>query len=457
LREETGGARFLFPWEPRLMMNSEGAQTMLTAGSHPGSARLMSALILVLGLSAGLEAQTAQNVPSDVAARLQALEEQVRALEAEVQSLKAQAAGPGQPAAGAALAAPQAVPQAPPPPGGGIGISGPLPVYGGAAAASKVLNPDISVIGDFLGAAGGNALRPAPSLEMHETEVGFQAIIDPYARGDFFLTFGAHGIGLEEGYITFTSLPGGFVAKAGKFRSAFGKVGTMHSHVLPWTDRPLVNENLLGGEDGINDAGVSLTRSFAGPKNTFLEGTAQLFRGDAEGVFQASRHSDLAVVGHFRGYRDIGESSNIDAGFSYARGHNDLGSRFLTDVYGADVTYRWKPLRRAIYHSFIARWEGVWSNREQLFSTQKAFGTYASAEYRLNRRWTLGGRYDWSARADQAFIHDTGASAVLTYWPSEFSQVRGQYRFARYGNKFDANELRFQFLFVLGAHGAHPF
>ena len=36
-------------------------------------------------------------------------------------------------------------------------------------------------------------------------------------------------------------------------RAAFGKVNTLHNHVLPWTDRPLVAENLVGGEDGIDD------------------------------------------------------------------------------------------------------------------------------------------------------------------------------------------------------------
>jgi hypothetical protein len=46
---------------------------------------------------------------------------------------------------------------------------------------------------------------------------------------------------------------------------------------------------------------------------------------------------------------------------------------------------------------------------------------------------------------------------VLTYWPSEFSQIRGQYRFGHYADGRDGNELLLQFLFVLGAHGAHPF
>ena len=81
---------------------------------------------------------------------------------------------------------------------------------------AKALNPDISVIGDFLGSVGRNNFRPVPSLEMHESEVGFQAIIDPYARGDFFISFGEEGVNLEEGYITFTALPAGFVERLGK-------------------------------------------------------------------------------------------------------------------------------------------------------------------------------------------------------------------------------------------------
>ncbi len=89
------------------------------------------------------------------------------------------------------------------------------------------------MIGDFVASAGGNSIRPTPSFEMHESELGVQAIIDPYARGDFFITFGEQGVGLEEGYITFTALPASLVARVGKMRAAFGKVNTMHNHVLP--------------------------------------------------------------------------------------------------------------------------------------------------------------------------------------------------------------------------------
>ena len=115
---------------------------------------------------------------------------------------------------------------------------------------------------------------------MHESEIGLQAIIDPYARGDFFISFGEEGVDLEEGYITFTALPAGFVARVGKMRAAFGRVNSLHNHVLPWTDRPLVTQNLVGGEDGINDAGLSLSRILPSPKGLFLEVYRCVFRGD---------------------------------------------------------------------------------------------------------------------------------------------------------------------------------
>jgi len=348
--------------------------------------------------------------------------------------------------------------------------------YGGATSNAKLLNPDISLIGDFIGTAGRNTISPSRSLELHESEVGMQAIIDPYARADAFISFGETGVNVEEGYVTFTALPAGLLLKVGKMRAEFGKVNTIHNHALPFIDRPLVTNNLVGGEDGIDDAGISLSRFLPAPKNWFFQGTAQVYRGDSSDVFTANRRQDVSAVGHLRIYRDLGESTNIDLGASYARGHNTAGvgttfnpDNFLTNLYGADATLRWTPLRRAIYHSFLFRTELFWSARDQLsaptggfFQTQHAFGLYSDAEYRVNRRWTVGGRFDRSGRATNASLTDTGFSSILTYWPSEFSQIRGQYR---YGHLWDvlndrftnANEFLFQFLFVMGAHGAHPF
>lgn len=388
--------------------------------------------------------------------KVRELEDRVIALEGQLRLMKSEPT-PASPTpattAPEPLAAVTAAPRAESTQGGILG--------GAGGSAAKALNPDISAIGDFISVAGHNTVDPSPSLQMHESELGIQAIIDPYARGDFFLSFGEEGVNLEEGYITLTALPASFVVRVGKMRSAFGKVNTLHNHVLPWVDRPLVTNNLVGGEDGLDDAGISIQRILPAPKGIFLEATGQLFRGDSgdeqHPLFRASTTSDVSAVAHLRSYKDITESTNVDIGVSYARGHNDLGSDFLTHLYGVDATVRWKPLRRSIYHSFVGRSEFIWSQRQQLLAEQRSFGFYTSGDYQLGRRWFVGGRYDHSDRSEFANLTDQGASAVLTYWPSEFAQVRGQYRFTRYAGNIDAHEFLMQLMFSLGAHGAHPF
>ena len=384
--------------------------------------------------------------------RLRAMEDRIKALEAEVAGLK------GQPAPEAA-AAPAAAPQL------AGAASTTAPNLGGAqGAAAKVFNPDMAAIGDFVGVGGKNKVQPSPALEMHESEVALQAILDPYARADFFISFGEHGVDLEEGYLTFPSLPGHLSLRAGKMRAAFGKVNTLHNHVLPWVDRPLVMQNFTGGEDGINDAGFSLSRILPAPGGLFLEATGQVFRGDSDNVFHSWHPNNLSTVGHLRGYRDVSESTNVDLGFSYARGASTQTAGLFNQLYDIDATIRWKPLRRSIYHSFTGRAEVVWDRDQATLLTPVAaatskvpFGYFVSGDYQFARRWFAGGRLDWSERALNAFQHDDGGSAVLTYWPSEFSQVRGQYRHTKYAEGLTANEILFQFLFSIGAHGAHPF
>ena len=421
---------------------------------------ILLACVLVL-LPAGLRGQQPGPPKESAEERLKALEERIRALEAEVQALKVSQAAPTATALGAPPAPQPTVAPTPPSDQQG-GQAGQLPVYGGASAQAKVLNPDIGVIGNFLGAAGRNQINPLKSLSLQESEISLQAIVDPYARADFFLALGEEGIEVEEGYVTFTGVRGGFVPRVGKMRAAFGRVNTFHNHSLPWVDRPLVAFNLMGGsleeaDVGIKDAGFSVSRILPSAGGIFLEATGEVFRGDSGSLFKASKRSDVSVVGRLLAYRDLTESTNLEVGGSYARGHNDLGSAFITQLSGMDVTLRWKPLRRAIYHSFAARTELVWSRREELTSPQRAFGWFGSLEYRLGRRWYVGGRYDWSERARNAALHDSGGSLVLTYWPSEFSQIRGQLRRTRYAEGQTANEFLFQFLFTLGAHGAHPF
>jgi hypothetical protein len=413
--------------------------------------------------------QTLDHLRQQYDERLQALETKLTAIQAARAPGDQPAQASGQPAApapspvstGSAAQAPAA--QVPPGAEGAGGPTGPLPVYGASVSGAKVFNPDIAVIGDFLGAAGSNTVNPGPAFQLHESEAAFQAVVDPYARADFFISFGEEGVEVEEGYLTFTELPGGLLTKVGKMRAAFGKVNTLHNHVLPWTDRPLVTNNLAGGEDGIDDAGISVARLIPNPW-VFLEATGQVFHGDSSDLYQSSQRSDLSYVGHLRGYQDLSESTNLDLGVSYSFGHNSAGivdgqdiGRFTTTLWGFDATLRWRPLQRSIYRSFVGRSEVIWSQRGQFNGRQDSLGYYISGDYQFARRWFAGLRYDHSDRADNAQLLDMGESALVTYWPSEFSQVRGQYRRTVYAEGPIANEFLFQFQFSIGAHGAHPF
>ena len=423
--------------------------------------------ILLLALLALAVPAGAQDPQADLRAEIELLRKQMEALQQKVAALEAAALRPaaettapaaapaGAPAAVAPVGVPAAV-EAPQGAAGAGGPTGPLPVYGNPSALSKIFNPDIAVIGNFVGAAGRNDVDPLPALNLGEVEMSLQAVVDPYARADFFLAASPEGLEIEEGFLTFPTLPGGLLMKVGKMKAQFGKVNTLHPHRIPWVDAPLPVKNLLGGDEGLNDAGVSVSKLIPNPV-MFLEATGEVYNGQ-NSLFSSYKRSDLAYVGRLRGYRDVTEATNLDLGTSFAYGHNDVGPDAKTRVFGLDATFRYRPLRRAIYRQFVGRTELFWSRRDQGATAQaNAFGAYASGEYQFARRWFAGARYDFSDRASDPSLRDSSGSLLLTFWPSEFSQVRGQYRRTSFAEGIKANEVLFQFIFAIGAHGAHVF
>lgn len=431
--------------------------------------RALVTVAALVWLAVPAQAQAPSN--DDLQARVRALEEQVRLLQSQLAALVAQRPA-SQPAELGSQSGP--VPPARPVPVSGVvqaeqADSTPQVPSSqtGAPTGGKIFNPDIGMIGNFISATGqsqgGSAnIAPTPFATLQESEASFQAIVDPYARADFFLAIGEEGIEVEEGYLTFTTLPGGLLMKVGKMRANVGRLNAFHNHTLPWIDRPLVMYNLLGGspsdpDTGIKDAGVSLSRLIPAGK-LFVEATGEVYRGDSGTVFKSNRRADFSTVGHVRTYMDFSDASNLEIGGSYARGHNELGSPFTTQLLATDILFRWRPPTRAIYRSLAARTELFWSRREEPATLQRAFGGYAAIDYGFRRRWFVGARYDWSDRATDATIRDLGSSVVLTFWPSEFTQIRSQYRWTRFGDgPRTAHELLLQALFTIGAHGAHPF
>src|SRR5712691_1018314 len=131
-------------------------------------AALMAATLVAAPRDAVAQAAgQAQQIQQQIDQLRQEFNTRISALEGQLATLQGQAP-------------PSAAPPAPPAP--------PAPEVGQGAALSnaKVFNPDMAMIGDFLGAAGRNTVNPSPALELHESEASFQAVVDPYARADFF-------------------------------------------------------------------------------------------------------------------------------------------------------------------------------------------------------------------------------------------------------------------------------
>ena len=331
-------------------------------------------------------------------------------------------------------------------------------------AGSNLLNPNISAIGWFQGQAGDALDRTDTSaFQLREVELGYQATVDPYSRADFFISVSPdEGIDVEEGYLTLLTLPAGFSAKLGKFRSNFGKFNRTHPPETPFADRPLAAERFLG-EEGLSGIGASV--SWLAPLPFYLNFDGEVTNTpDSTEVpaFAEYRGKDLMYLARASTFFDLGETTNLTLGGSYANGAN--GPQATADplitpdarraqLYGADLTFRWKNPKRAIYRALTTQVE--WMARDPDGGPRRT-GGYAWADYQFARRWHLGGRYDWSqAIAGLADDATTGGLGFLTFTPSEFWALSLQAQ----DRDFDAGSMSYFFktTFNIGPHGQHPF
>ena len=279
-------------------------------------------------------------------------------------------------------------------------------------SASKVFNPDTSVIGNFIGKTGQvnpyefGSGNERPPFGLDKAEVAFQAYVDPYSKANVFLSITPSGIDVEEGYANFVTLPYDLTAKVGKMKAYFGKDNTWHTHVRPWVDQPLVIHNFFGDE-GLADEGVSVSKTIDNPFNTFIEATGEVFSGNVGDVFKRQSNNDLLYNAHLKAFRDLTEDSNLEVGTSYATGKRE-GAR--NSFGGVDVTYRWKPLQQGLYRGLIGRFEGLTNDAE---GERRANGFYASADYQLGQRWSETDKVDpaIAIRETERIVHANSEEA----------------------------------------------
>jgi hypothetical protein len=325
---------------------------------------------------------------------------------------------------------------------------------------SLSFNPDIGVIGDFRGSYISKGQKNF-DLYLNETEVSLQATVDPYARADFFLSFGRdpatgkYGVEVEEGYLTTLSLPARLQLKAGRFRSAIGRINTVHPHALPFIDMPNAYVNYFG-EEGLKDEGLSL--SWLLPTNVFYQEILfQVTSGYSEApAFASSEGNRLLYVGHLKNFFTLNDNNTLEIGLSGISGPND--SARVSNMGVVDITYKWKPVKLNTYHSLTWQSEFYFNHADLTDNySMSSFGMYSFIQYQLAKRWFLTGRYDYAQKPFDKTIKENAFSLTAGWYATEFSKLEFETKTTddNIDKRFYQAWLRW--IFVIGAHGAHQY
>jgi len=325
---------------------------------------------------------------------------------------------------------------------------------------SLSFNPDIGVIGDFRGSYISEGKRNF-DMYLNETEISLQATVDPYIRGDFFISFGRdpvtgkYGAEVEEGYLTTLSLPAKMQLKAGKFREAVGRINPTHPHALPFIDLPNAYVNLFG-EEGLNDEGVSL--SWLVPNKAFYQDlTAQVTSGFSESpAFARSQGNHLIYLGHLKNFFTLTDNATFELGLTGISGPND--SARTTNILAGDLTYKYKPVQLNTYHSLTWQSEFYYSHNNQTENDAvNAIGLYSYIQYQLAKRTFLTGRYDYGEKPYNNSIKEQAYSLTFGWYATEFSKIEVEAKTTddNVASRFYQAWLRW--IFVIGAHGAHQY
>jgi hypothetical protein len=372
----------------------------------------------------------------------------------------------------------------------------------------------INISFDGLFAAGTSTARDIERLELgghdpkqrgftvQNLETTLDGKVDPYFRGQANIVLqidpdGETTIEAEEAYLESMSLPWNLQVKAGQFLTEFGRLNPTHPHTWDFVDLPLVNGRFLG-EDGLRNPGARLSwlmptpfysELFVAIQNSQGE-TAFSFRDDHEDELFFGRPNtqgrvrnfgDMLFAPRYAASFDLSDSQTLLAGVSAAFGPNGTGAHADTQIYGADLFWKWKSPNQHGGFPFVtwqtegmfrrfeaAAFEGDGVNPALPGETIKDYGFYSQVAYGFRKGWVAALRGDYVAPVEEGAYEDIlgrdrerverwRISPNLTYYPSEFSKIRLQCNFDRRDQIGDDYSVWLQFEFLLGSHAAHKF
>jgi hypothetical protein len=330
-------------------------------------------------------------------------------------------------------------------------------------------------------------------------ELAFDGAVDPYFEGFANIVFKLDNdnqtdVEVEEAFMQTTSLPFNLQLKGGQFFAAFGRLNPTHPHTWDFVDTPLVN-GLFLGPDGLRGVGAQTSWTLPLPWYSQLIFASQNGRGSTgfsfrnpgdDGMFfdrittdrEARGLQDFVWIPRFENSFNLSDTQTVLAGVSGAFGSNETGANSRTQIYGADLLYKWKSSHAEGGFPFVKWQTEVMYRRFQAghgaddsFPVAETFhdwGLYSQVLWGFKKGWVVGIRGDYVDMQDSKFTDDLDRqsrwrlSANLTWYPTEFSKIRLQYNqdFLEQNFFLSAREVESVFLqweFILGAHGAHKF
>jgi len=374
-----------------------------------------------------------------------------------------------------------------------------LILQGTAARSSQ--NPDDYQISGFA-PSGGEVGPPRRGFSLGESELIISSNIDPYFRGQLVAALTPEDeIEVEEAFVQTLALGRGFTLKGGRFLSGIGYQNSIHQHAWDFQDAPLPYKAFLGGR--LNDDGVQV--KWVAPTDLLVELGAELGRGRSFPGTDPNRNRGgmWSLFGHVGG--DVGANTAWRAGLSYLKTSPE--DRAFTDadsLGNPDVTQSFRGNSRLWIADFIVKYARAFKLQGEYFRraergeltyddttsptpqfgaaftdrySSRQSGWYLQGVYAFMPRWRAGYRHDrlshgsvsngvvasgaGPAAADFPLLmadHNPSRNTVMVDWsPSEFSRIRLQ--LARDKSRADVtdNQALVQFIFSLGAHGAHTF
>jgi len=454
---------------------------------------------------------------ADYNSRVEALEVRIRELENAAATVPATQPGPapgrsapgGPPAAGAVPVVPSAA-AAPPP-----ALPEPPPIAAPAKSSSATaFNPAISVI--LMGNYASLSQDPATyrvagfippggegpgerGFNLDESELTVSSNVDPYFFANLTAAIqGDNSIDVEEAYFKTLALNNGFTIKGGRFFSGTGYLNEVHSHNWDFVDQPLVYQVFFGGQlaqDGIQARWLA-------PTDYFLELGAEAGSGRSFPGTQRNSNSlgSDALFAHLGG--DVGDSTSWRLGASWLDIRSTDRTYADVDQFGdpvtnaftgtsrtwiVDGTLKWAPHGDPTRHQLKLQGEYMHRTEDgQLafdVTGQNLAGAYSSSQsgwyvqgvYQFIQRWRVGLRYDSMHSGTPSIgLVNTGVlpaaafpsllpatperTTVMIDWSlSEFSRLRAQYASDQARAHARDEQLLLQYIFAIGAHGAHKF